>query len=669
MSEQETLRMAAEVVDRWSGPLKKLRQSLRDVSQQSRDMNERGAKDVDRHAKSYKQLRENVHGFKIGLDAAFPAMGEFALGAFGVAGAVAAVGAAAAKTTDSWANWGRMLTWTARQSGMSANEINGLIDANRRLGISAGQTNQSLDQFGAHMNELARRSPIYLNAWKKYPQVWSELGRELTFGGLTRQQQLAAAMRYVPTLRDADARRKVLALLGLPEQWSNLTSKEMAALQGQAAQFSKAHPFNAAEAEKAAKAFNEIRSEIRGIENDLSNWTGSKLFDAMEWIANHADDFTKVKRALEGWWSSPAPAAAKTAIQGTFDKFGKESANQRVGDAFAALDKKGTRDSVAEGTRKGMLDALREWQAGKVAGQGGFAPGLKPMAYHPVETAPAMPRFRDAGGYHVDSVTIDKLRRSMGDTALAPPAGGSTASPTSGALAEQRQRFARELQSNPALRDRFMRIMYNEQGANALGTEGIAESAMNRAIVRGTSLAAQLRWHGLERGGYYAPGNMGRGALENPRIRAILEHSLAAALAGSNVVRGATDNSSGDLAARERESGRFRFLRGIHGESFFAPGWGEPALARTWDRWHGMTEEAARHGARMRDLISRGRPSQEPLPGRQSDAGSLHNTLGVTIDINGLPRGSRFAQRTNGPIFKQITLNRGRPMATGSETS
>lgn len=45
---------------------------------------------------------------------------------------------------------------------------------------------------------------------------------------------------------------------------------------------------------------------------------------------------------------------------------------------------------------------------------------------------------------------------------------------------------------------------------------------MNRALVRSSSLAAQLRWRGLERGGYYQPGNMGRGTLENPRIRAIL---------------------------------------------------------------------------------------------------------------------------------------------------
>jgi hypothetical protein len=48
------------------------------------------------------------------------------------------------------------------------------------------------------------------------------------------------------------------------------------------------------------------------------------------------------------------------------------------------------------------------------------------------------------------------------------------------------------------------------------------------------------------------------------------------------------------------------------------------------------------------------------------DAGrGLRNTLGVNIDLDAFSRGARAAV----DIFKQVTLNRGRPMVTASEAS
>ena len=52
-----------------------------------------------------------------------------------------------------------------------------------------------------------------------------------------------------------------------------------------------------------------------------------------------------------------------------------------------------------------------------------------------------------------------------------------------------RSKYAEELKKNPALRDKIMRIAANEQGANPKGTQAVIESLMNRAAVRGTSLA------------------------------------------------------------------------------------------------------------------------------------------------------------------------------------
>ncbi|WGD55080.1 hypothetical protein QA641_14985 [Bradyrhizobium sp. CB1650] len=150
------------------------------------------------------------------------------------------------------------------------------------------------------------------------------------------------------------------------------------------------------------------------------------------------------------------------------------------------------------------------------------------------------------------------------------------------------------------MRDKFKRIMANEQGSNPEGTQGIAESAINRMVNRGTSLEKELRWHRSEGGGY-DEGSMGRGAWRiratTPcsRHNAVLEHSLERALAGSNITGNATDNSSGSLASREKASGAFRHHRDINGESFFSPGSAEAALRERWERqnWAAETMKAA----------------------------------------------------------------------------
>lgn len=148
-----------------------------------------------------------------------------------------------------------------------------------------------------------------------------------------------------------------------------------------------------------------------------------------------------------------------------------------------------------------------------------------------------------------------------------------------------RSRFADELKGKPELRNKIMRIAANEQGDHPQGTQAVLESMMNRAEVRGTSLEAQAKWHESE-GGYYQQGNMGRGALENPQHRAILERALSETLAGSNIANYATDNSSGDLARREIASGRFLFRKSYGGETFSVPNTHEqPQNARRWVEW------------------------------------------------------------------------------------
>jgi hypothetical protein len=150
-----------------------------------------------------------------------------------------------------------------------------------------------------------------------------------------------------------------------------------------------------------------------------------------------------------------------------------------------------------------------------------------------------------------------------------------------------RSSIAKELQDKPWLRQRAMEIAANEEGTNQHGTQMIIESAMNRAQVRGTSLEKELRW--TSEGGYYddARGH-GRAVATaaSPQGKAILGRSFDNALGGSNLSEYATDNSSGDMAAREAASGKFKFIKKTpQGDYMFSPGSAESNLVPKYDRW------------------------------------------------------------------------------------
>lgn len=212
---------------------------------------------------------------------------------------------------------------------------------------------------------------------------------------------------------------------------------------------------------------------------------------------------------------------------------------------------------------------------------------------------PEQHRHRDHAGT-VDRHQAPRQRfGGEGDTDPLPPRAAQRDVPASsvpvdgdrvyGRFAEARDRARAELAAKPWLKDKILRIAANEQGAHPLGTQGVLETMMNRAAVRGTDVETQAKWHGGESGGYYAMGSMGRGALENPHSRAILNESLERVLGGSNITSNATDNSSSTLAAREKATGSFRHHLDVNGESFFSPGSAEPVLR---DRWARLNYEA-----------------------------------------------------------------------------
>jgi hypothetical protein len=153
-----------------------------------------------------------------------------------------------------------------------------------------------------------------------------------------------------------------------------------------------------------------------------------------------------------------------------------------------------------------------------------------------------------------------------------------------------RERFAKELEDKPELKEKLAHISLGENQDPRANT-AVLETMMNRAVTRGTSLEQQAKRHrssGVDEGGYYA----GWAPHYSSDKREMFDRNLGEVLKGSNVSSYATDNSSGDLAAREKASGAFKHHMTLNGESFFSPGSAQPALR---DKWQRLNKQAVEH--------------------------------------------------------------------------
>lgn len=160
-------------------------------------------------------------------------------------------------------------------------------------------------------------------------------------------------------------------------------------------------------------------------------------------------------------------------------------------------------------------------------------------------------------------------------------------------LAADRARFRRELDSNPALRAKVLKLAANEQNDHPQGAQAVIESLMNRASYQGTSLARQATW--TSEGGYYADKldhhRRAEGVYANPKKRANLEAALQRALGGSNIANFASDNASGDFARGRIRRKMFNYAALHHGEYFVTPGWGPgPVNQRKYAAWRKRME-------------------------------------------------------------------------------
>src|SRR5665811_1121448 len=156
MSEEDTMRLVAELLDKTSGPLKDIQKSLKATSDIAKGLHSGGASQAREHARAYKDLHDSIVRIKnTAIDVVQPGLSALGITAFSLAGAIAAVTSAVKNLGDT----GQTLTFINRQSGVTIGMIRALSAAGQAYGVTQEATNAGLAKFGAFMDQNARRAP------------------------------------------------------------------------------------------------------------------------------------------------------------------------------------------------------------------------------------------------------------------------------------------------------------------------------------------------------------------------------------------------------------------------------------------------------------------------------------------------------------------------------
>lgn len=683
MASDETLRMAAEILDKWSGPLKEMTKAVKNVSDLTTKQHVEGSKQATDHTNKLWLLRREWVTLAGNMKSLVsPALSEMslALGGIGVGAAGIGIGVAAAiASIKSFGNTAATIAGVASQVKLTKDEVLKWQIVADGMGISTEEMNSSLKDFSGLLDGIARGAPLAIaRLHSGMPKLYEALGRD-EFLKLTRDQQLKRAIQVVRTEPDADKRRIAFRVLGIPENFAGLMEDEIKKV------FDAADEVMAREGGKldwakgfnANVAFNKIASEMGILKNrvaggllNLPTFNGPTGGVTTNLPPTFSERLPAVSQWMEHFWDrskgniNPLTGGSSATEGPAVRQGGGVSPDIRMPRFPAKEDlEKSIEKGTESGSEKGIFQGLKNWFFQKTSfergtgGEGGGTTtaggGRYKVAVPSGEgggEAPVPAAFHPGGG--------------VSPTGEA-PAGAGEGLGGSEYLRARRARFAAELNADPALKNELAGVVSMEHESDPTA---VTESLMNRMDYSQGSIKSGLH------SGFYGPVN--RGMLpsqvaklqRDPARMARINKGIDAALGGSNLLQGATDQGSGNDPNAHWQGGRVMRGGEIYNDWGGGPGGHAGAAAFRERQQRAVREGGASKfggGAYPANVETFGPPKPPPsLLDHARDSGMLGGKIGgsasVELSLEGFPRGTKSSSGTDG-IFSEVRINRGYP--------
>jgi uncharacterized protein (TIGR02594 family) len=404
MSQEDTMRLVAELLDKTSGPLKDIQKSLRATADVAKSMHEGSTKEVRAHAKGYHDLRESIGKAKEMVAGVLSP----ALAALGITGFAAgeAITKLVGNLKDAAENYHK-LNDAARRLGGTVDDVNEITNAYGSMGIASDKALASTAALGFHMDRMRRGNAEEMNSWRElggaYQALWPKLAKTKTNMEALQVVRDFQSKNHVPV----DQMTKLWGFLGQPEELGTKTGEEWADAFNKAIKLKMEHPENPALAKGLAGAFDDLDFAIKGLKADMVDAFGAPgismvqsfigvihaLGDEMKIVMGKKDTLEKLDNGVWEkanpflkWLANPtlprslpqaAPDAGADRPLSAEQKYRKWTFDNHVTDAekFAggytpmAFHPDGGGSSsqaeaiLSQGVKTGVLAAFREWFA------------------------------------------------------------------------------------------------------------------------------------------------------------------------------------------------------------------------------------------------------------------------------------------------------------------
>lgn len=691
--QDDTMRLAAEVVDKWSGPLREMNKAFRQVRDTIKGTHSDSTKAVKENEKAYRELHQTISRVRNNVAGSLtPALTEVGITAISVGGSIAAVVSAVKDLGDT----SRTLTYLNRQSEISVTQLRAIDEMAERIGVSAPTMNAGLARFGDFMAANARNAPQALAVWNQMPGSFQAIGQSLK--GLSRGEQLNKVLEFTAHSRaPIDQKRKLLAMMGLPEDLANASS-ELLAEYRRGMQHVLDHPIDVAKGLRSKAAFEELRAAIRGLKDDLGGEFAPGLTEMIkelntflgkkETIAFISAEFKSVVQSIREIVdgvrkikNGESPVSITAVPGGRADQLGKflkepfdpmsplkrwwhgsMNSEYPAGGKLQPLTMEGVqkrlygddKKDIKQGTKEGVFDALMQWwsymhtSSAGGSGAGGGANVIK-ASYSPgggggLAAGGGSRSSPSAGGMNVPDlgpVNAGK-KRVMADTAQAWAAAGMGHAGIAGIMGN----IEAESGYNPNLRHPDQPHFSGEAHyAHGLYQEGGAEWNRFSHWLNEKHPGGNWRDHKLQN--EFLIWNLQKNYPKTwDRLKRARSPGEAAIIFGREYEKPAHLNTGPRMSGADRAARMLPGLLesgGMHGE----------ALRRHFG--------VGRHEGQKHDLLTLGQRA-----GLVGGGTAMEGSASLKIDLNGFPRGTR-TQSDHSGLFKEVRLNRGRPMASASE--
>jgi hypothetical protein len=714
-SEQDSLKLAAEIVDKFSGPLRQMTKSVHGFQDMLKGAHTEGSKGAKEQAKQQQELNERITetGRKISgvLTPAMAAMG------LSIGGAGSILASFIGQLKDAGDHFYR-IQGALQATGMSGAGLQTWVRTMGAFGVSTDQANQSAIEMGDTLAKLGRGfSPEIQRIASTFTNLHGLINSmEATPDNGNRVKLFMDYFLDHPA--PPDQRRKLLEAFHLPVELAYATDTQLREEMLRQQQFTREHPpIDPDIAWKLHKAFASISEELEGFNQDMLNAFGGsgakamegfggvlhKELDDIKWIADglkSVDDWLEkigghgdllgeatTKILHPSGWLKTLHDRAYAMPDERRGKLGLLNSEElRDGYRPISFTTGGSSDPesiLTRGVKSGMLAAFREWFASTVSPSGGGGgAGAINASYSPGGGGGA-PRFGSKAFPNLGEGGAAAAKRlGLG----ADPGAGLTGNAY---LKAQNKSMADELARDPQTRKELAAMAATEGDAG-----NVVEALANRKAYLDQATGTNHSVHSLLHSGFYGPINRGAlpGALaslaRNPKRAAQINAAIDSVLEGRhNALRGATDQGMATDPNGRWPGGRVTGLDQIYNDWGGGPG-GHAGAARFRERQQAAVNAAVASAAtphdsfgpladisggadtgRMPDIRHAGggfTPMERTLLANAKAAGDQKHTVegdaSVNVKFENLPAGAK-AQMWHGGLFKQGSVDWGHAMS------